>query len=108
MTVAEASTGPVTRPLTGLARTAARRMVAAWEAPVFHLGMDVSMTAALAAKGDGITVSDLIVRACAVALVEHPAVNAYFADESITVSDQVTVIVGSAVATSSTSPSIRR
>ena len=90
-TDAAAATGPVPRPLTGIARTAARRMVAAWEAPVFHLGMDVSMTAALAAKGDGITVSDLIVRACAVALVEHPAVNAYFADESITVSDQVNV-----------------
>lgn len=85
------SEGAVARPLTGLARTAARRMVAAWEAPVFHLGIDVDMTAALAAKGDGITVSDLIVRACAVALAEHPAVNAHYADEAITVFDEVNV-----------------
>jgi pyruvate dehydrogenase E2 component (dihydrolipoamide acetyltransferase) len=89
MTVTEAS--PVTRPLTGLARTAARRMVAAWEAPVFHLNVDVEMTAALAAKGNGVTVSDLIVRACAVALAQHPAVNATYADEVVTDGDGVNV-----------------
>jgi len=81
----------VTTPLSGVARTAARRMVAAWEAPVFHLGMDVDMTAALAAKGDGVTVSDLIVEACAAALVAHPAVNAHYADEAITVHSAVNV-----------------
>lgn len=89
-TVSEQAT-PVAQPLTGIARTAARRMVAAWEAPVFHLGVDVRMTAALAAKGDGITVSDLIVRACAVALAEHPAVNAWFADDAITRVNEVNV-----------------
>ena len=82
---------PVTTPLAGVARTAARRMVAAWEAPVFHLGMDIDMTAALAAKGNGVTVSDLIVEACAAALVAHPAINAHYADEAITVHPDVNV-----------------
>ena len=85
------------RPLKGLARTAARRMIKAWEAPVFHLAVDVDMTAALAAKGDGITVSDVLVRCCAVALREHPAVNAHYSDESVSVFDDVNV--GLAVAT---------
>ena len=89
--------GSSVRPLTGLARTAARRMVKAWEAPVFHLAMDVDMTAALAAKGDGITVSDLLVLCCVRALREHPRVNAHYADESITVFDEINV--GLAVAT---------
>lgn len=82
---------PMSRPLTGVARTAARRMVAAWEAPVFHLGVDVDMTRVLEAKGDGITVSDLIVHACSTALTQHPTVNAQYADEVITLSDSVNV-----------------
>lgn len=85
------------RPLTGLARTAARRMVKAWEAPVFHLAVDIDMTAALAAKGDGVTVTDLLIQAVTRSLVEHPAVNAHYADEAITVFDEVNV--GIAVAT---------
>lgn len=95
--VVEAAPGSVSTPLKGLARTAARRMVKAWEAPVFHLGVDVDMTAALAAKGGGVTVSDLLVRACAVALVAHPQVNAHYEDEVVTVFDDVNI--GLAVAT---------
>lgn len=91
MTAVDEQVGATAIPLTGLARTAARRMVAAWEAPVFHLGMDIDMSAALAAKGDGVTVSDLIVHACAVALAAHPRVNAHYADEVITVHEAVNV-----------------
>lgn len=87
----EAPSLPEPRPLTGLAKTAARRMVAAWEAPVFHLGVDIDMTSPLAAKGNGVTVSDIIVRACGAALAEHPAVNAHYGDEAITLFDQVNV-----------------
>ena len=97
-TAATAPTAGVTvRPLTGLARTAARRMVKAWEAPVFHLSVDVDMTSALAAKGDGVTVSDLLVRCCTLALREHPSVNAHYGDESVTMFEDVNV--GLAVAT---------
>ena len=87
----------VTTKLTGLARTAARRMVRAWEAPVFHLSVDVDMSAALAAKGNGVTVSDLILAACSQALQAHPAVNAHYDDESVTRFSDVNI--GLAVAT---------
>lgn len=72
-------------------------MVKAWEAPVFHLGVDVDMTAALARKGEGVTVSDVLLLACAAALAAHPGLNAWFGDEAVTVVDDVNI--GLAVAT---------
>ena len=89
--------GEVITPLTGMRRTAARRMVKEWEAPVFHLGVDVDMTAALARKGSGITVSDVLLLACATALRAHPRLNAWYGDEAVTVVDDVNI--GLAVAT---------
>ncbi len=94
---AEQVEGVNVRPLIGMARTAARRMIKAWEAPVFHLAVDIDMTAALAAKGDGTTVSDVLIRCCTVALQKHPAVNAHYGDESVIMFDDVNV--GLAVAT---------
>ena len=92
MTVADEQVeGVATRQLTGFARTAARRMVKAWEAPVFHLSVDTDMSAALDAKGSGISVSDLIVFACVGALVANPAVNAHYGDESVTMFADVNV-----------------
>lgn len=99
MTTVVEAPGSVTIPLKGLARTAARRMVKAWEAPVFHLGVDVDMTEALAAKDatPGVTVSDVLLRACAVALRAHPRLNAWYDEESVTLVDDVNI--GLAVAT---------
>lgn len=88
-----------TTPLKGIRRTAARRMISAWAAPVFHLGVEVDMTAALAAKSGtaGATVTDILLAACAQALTEHPALNAHYADEAVTVFGEVNL--GIAVAT---------
>jgi len=99
MTTTALPEGTVTIPLKGLARTAARRMVKAWEAPVFHLGVDVDMTAALQRKNDlpGVTVSDVLLRACATVLRAHPRVNAWYDDETVTVVNEVNI--GLAVAT---------
>lgn len=99
MTAVDQPMAGVTTPLKGIRRTAARRMVAAWVAPVFHLSVEVDMSAALAAKTQtaGATVTDVLVASCAHALREHPALNAHFADEAITVFEQVNV--GIAVAT---------
>jgi pyruvate dehydrogenase E2 component (dihydrolipoamide acetyltransferase) len=74
-------------------------MVKAWEAPVFHLGVDVDMTRALQRKNDvpGVTVSDVVLSACATALRAHPRINAWYDDETVTVVDDVNV--GLAVAT---------
>jgi len=99
MTAVDQSPAGVTTPLKGIQRTAARRMVAAWVAPVFHLSVEVDMTAALAAKKKtpGATVTDVLVACCASALTEHPALNAHYADEAITVFEPVNI--GIAVAT---------
>ncbi|MFB9375907.1 2-oxo acid dehydrogenase subunit E2 [Kineococcus gynurae] len=88
-----------TTPLKGIRRTAARRMVAAWQAPVFHLTVGVDMTNALdpARRPAGTTVSDVLLAACAQALKVHPALNAHYADEAVTTFEQVNV--GLAVAT---------
>ncbi|SDQ83258.1 2-oxo acid dehydrogenase subunit E2 [Quadrisphaera sp. DSM 44207] len=88
-----------TTPLKGIRRTAARRMVAAWEAPVFHLAVEVDMTTPVAVKGraPGATVTDALLAACAGALREHPALNAHYADEAVTTFEQANL--GIAVAT---------
>ena len=80
-------------PLKGIRRTAARRMVAAWEAPAFHLAVEADMGAALHVKerSPGATVTDAILAACAAALREHPALNAHYAAEAVTVFDRVNV-----------------
>lgn len=86
-------------PLKGIRRVAARRMVQAWEAPAFALSIDVDMTKVLAdAKVlDGVTVTDLLLKACADALVAVPALNAHYADEVVTTYPEVNI--GLAVAT---------
>jgi pyruvate dehydrogenase E2 component (dihydrolipoyllysine-residue acetyltransferase) len=99
MTTSVAELTGVTTKLKGIRRTAARRMIAAWEAPVFHVSVEVDMSAALARKSatPGATVTDVLLAACARALSEHPALNAHYGDESITVFDRVNL--GIAVAT---------
>jgi len=73
-------------PLKGLKRTAARRMVQAWAAPVFHLNVGVDMTEASKAKqaAEGATVTDVLVLAAAAALVEHPDVNVHVGEDEVT------------------------
>ena len=99
MTASEEQKEGVVTPLKGIRRTAARRMVTAWEAPVFHLSMDVDMSTALGVKDRvaGATVTDALLAACARALVAHPALNAHYRDEAVTTFDRAHV--GMAVAT---------
>lgn len=92
-------TGSTVVKLTGIRRTAARRMVTAWAAPVFHLTVEVDMTRALSVRSReaSATVTDVLLQACATALRRHPEVNAHYADEAVTRLDAVNV--GMAVAT---------
>lgn len=71
--------------LKGMRRTAARRMIVAWEAPVFHITVEVDMTEAARAKEvvPGATVTDVIVQATAHALTVVPAVNVHVDGEAI-------------------------
>ena len=78
--------------LSSMRKTIARRLTEAWQAPVFQLGITVDMGRALEVRkglvdlqGDGAkpTVSDLLTKVCAMALVRHRAVNALYKDEAI-------------------------
>jgi pyruvate dehydrogenase E2 component (dihydrolipoyllysine-residue acetyltransferase) len=78
--------------LTSLRRTIARRMTEAWQAPVFQISMSADMTRALAvrerlvelnADGPKPTISDLLTKVCAAALMRHREVNAHFEGDRI-------------------------
>ena len=79
--------------LTSTRKTIARRLTEAWQAPVFQLTLSVDMTRALDLRERLVarleegetkpTVSDLLTKVCAAALVRHPAVNAHFAGDRI-------------------------
>ncbi|HEX2728304.1 MAG TPA: 2-oxo acid dehydrogenase subunit E2 [Rubrobacteraceae bacterium] len=88
-----------TRPLPRMRRTAAKRLTEAWTAPVIHLAREVDMTRMLKARDQekGVTVTDVLLHACARALTRHPDINAHFADETVTTFEKVNL--GFAVAT---------
>jgi pyruvate dehydrogenase E2 component (dihydrolipoamide acetyltransferase) len=79
--------------LTSTRKTIARRLTEAWQAPVFQLTVSVDMTRALELRERIVarlregetkpTVSDLLTKVCAAALVRHPAVNAHFAGDRV-------------------------
>ncbi len=78
-------------PLTNIRKTIARRLTAAWEAPVFQLTVSADMTRAneLIARARElspdvrITVTDLLAKLCAMALMRHRDVNVQFADDAL-------------------------
>ena len=79
--------------LSSTRKTIARRLTEAWQAPVFQLTLSVDMTRALELRERLVgrlkegetkpTVSDLLTKVCAAALVRHPAVNAHFTGAKI-------------------------
>jgi pyruvate dehydrogenase E2 component (dihydrolipoamide acetyltransferase) len=79
-------------PLSSVRKTIARRLTQAWEAPAFQISMSADMGRALALRerlvargfeGAKPTVTDVLTKACAVALMRHREVNALFAGDSI-------------------------
>jgi pyruvate dehydrogenase E2 component (dihydrolipoamide acetyltransferase) len=79
--------------LTSTRRTIARRLTEAWQAPVFQLTVTADATELLAVRGRLVglmrqgdakpTVSDVLTRVVASALMRHPPVNAHFVDGKI-------------------------
>jgi pyruvate dehydrogenase E2 component (dihydrolipoamide acetyltransferase) len=78
--------------LSSMRKTIARRLTEAWQAPVFQLGITVDMGRALDVRrrlveihGDGAkpTISDLLTKICAAALMRHRAVNALYRGDAI-------------------------
>src|SRR5919199_1625207 len=108
---AEAAPAPVPAgdaevvPLTSLRRTIARRMTEAWQAPAFQISMSADMTRALAIRARLVergdtpkpTVSDLLTKVAAAALMRHREVNAHFEGEAVRLLP--TADIGIAVAT---------
>ncbi|MGI6284724.1 dihydrolipoamide acetyltransferase family protein [Neomoorella humiferrea] len=94
-------------PLTKMRRTIAQRMTQSIrEAPQFWLGAEVKADELLNCRermNSGlpedrrITVTDLIVKACALALREHPYINATFTDEGIIVKQDINIGVAVAM-----------
>src|SRR5512133_207291 len=74
-------------PLTSLRKTIARRLTQAWEAPAFQISMAADMTRSLALRerlrDQNVTVTDVLTKLAAIALLRHREVNAQFADDEL-------------------------
>ena len=82
--------GVVREKMTSMRATIARRLLESKQGiPHYRLAADVDLTALLArraalrAAGTEVSVNDLLVRACALTLVKHPAVNAQLQGDEI-------------------------
>jgi pyruvate dehydrogenase E2 component (dihydrolipoyllysine-residue acetyltransferase) len=103
---APARAGTVERvELTSLRKTVARRMTEAWAAPAFQIVMSADMTRAQELRARLVdrhpderpTVTDVLTKVCAVALMRHREVNALYAGDAIELHPSANV--GIAVAT---------
>jgi pyruvate/2-oxoglutarate dehydrogenase complex dihydrolipoamide acyltransferase (E2) component len=83
------SGGVERRELTSVRKTIARRLTEAWEIPVFQLQASAEMTrvnelvARLREDGTKATVTDVLTKVCATALLRHREVNAQYAEDAI-------------------------
>ena len=104
---AAAPTDVEIEPLTSIRKTIARRLTEAWQAPVFQISMSADMTRALElraklvermAEGEAKpTISDVLTKVAASALMRHRRLNAEFVGEEVRL--HPTANVGMAVAT---------
>ncbi len=95
------------QPLTRMRQAIARRMSQSKQAaPHYYLTLDIDMTAALefrrqlnsvASDEERVSINDLVVKACALALYRHPRFNSEFGEEGIRIHDQINVDVGIAL-----------
>ncbi|MFQ5840595.1 MAG: dihydrolipoamide acetyltransferase family protein, partial [Candidatus Methylomirabilales bacterium] len=93
--------GAEARPLTRIRQTIARRMTESkQQAPHFYVTVDIDMGEALAlrrtlnaARGEQgkVSVTDMLVKAAALALVEFPDMNASYAGETVQMHDRVNI-----------------
>jgi len=103
--VAEVEEGVERIPLTSVRRTIARRLTEAWEIPVYQLVLSADMEAVnqLVERRreldpeERVTVTDVLVKVCAAALMRHRAVNVQFTEEELLVFPYANI--GIAVAT---------
>jgi len=74
-------------PLTSLRKTIARRLTEAWQAPAFQISMSADMTRAQELherlREQGVSVTDILTKLAAIALLRHREVNAHFVDDEL-------------------------
>lgn len=109
-----AAAGSTVVPLSNMRRTITRRLTQSWQnAPHFYITMDVDMGAALALrkqinaplpKDQQISINDMIVKACGVALAAYPHLNASFVEEGIQLNPSVNVSIAVALDTGLVAP----
>jgi pyruvate dehydrogenase E2 component (dihydrolipoamide acetyltransferase) len=93
------------RPVTQMRKAISRRLSESlFTAPHFYVTMSIDMDAAIAARGKmndyapvKISFNDLVVKACAVALKSHPAINSSFLGDKIRTNEHVHIGVAVAV-----------
>lgn len=107
------------KPLSQMRKAIARRLVDVWQTtPHFYLTKEIDMAAAMklrtelnaelaAVEGPKISVNDMIVKASAAALAQHPAVNAAFGGESLYQFGEVNVGVAVAIEEGLITPTVR-
>ena len=87
------------RPLTTIRRTIARRLTEAWQVPAFQLSRSIDMESAqaLLARRHELepdvhpTLTDLLTKVCAVALIRHPDVNVEYTEDALLVHPEADV-----------------
>src|SRR2546430_12171270 len=93
-------------PCSRVRKTIARRLTEAGQAPVFQLGITADMGRALELRerlvelhADGVkpTISDLLTKVCAAALVRHRAVNALYKGDAVELYPGVNIGIAVAV-----------
>jgi pyruvate dehydrogenase E2 component (dihydrolipoamide acetyltransferase) len=74
-------------PLTSLRKTIARRLTEAWQAPAFQISMSADMSRAqelhARLRDQGVSLTDILTKLAAVALLRHREVNAQFTDDEL-------------------------
>jgi len=87
--------------LSSVRKTIARRLTEAWQAPAFQISMSADMTRAQELRerlrDEGVTVTDVLTKLCAIALLRHRRLNAHYADDELRIFPNAHV--GLAVAT---------
>lgn len=107
-------------PLTQMRKTIARRLQEVWQStPHFTLTMDIDMAKAMAKRKEinaglkaaeinaKVSVNDMIIKACAVALKEFPAMNVSFQQDFMLQYDEVHVGVAVAIEDGLITPTVR-
>jgi pyruvate dehydrogenase E2 component (dihydrolipoamide acetyltransferase) len=94
-------------PLSAMRKTISRRMLQSWQQfPHIFVSIEVDMGAALAlraqanagrAREDQVSVNDMVVKACAVALLAFPNLNASYSDEGIILHPTVNIAIAVAL-----------